>query len=77
MYPVWSLSFKHDENLNEISNVYLGAVQNSTILNAKYWGGKKRKGRQQLFSCKNTIIRLEGTQKQFIPFILSMYLFPS
>lgn len=43
MYPVWSLSFKHDENLNEISNVYLGAVQNSTILNAKYWGGKKEK----------------------------------
>lgn len=42
MYPVWSLSLKQDENLNEISNVHVEAIQNGT-LNAKYWGGKKEK----------------------------------
>lgn len=43
MYPVWSLPLKH-ENLNEISNVHVEAIQNGTTLNAKYWGGEKRKG---------------------------------
>lgn len=41
MNPVWSLSLKHDENLNEIPNVHVEAIQNGT-LNAKYWGGKNR-----------------------------------
>lgn len=36
---------------------------------------KRKKGRQQPFQCKNTIIRLGDTKKQFIPFIPAVFLF--